>query len=109
MSETQLKKKVMAYMRERGIFCFKVAGGPRQAAGISDIIASIPPDGWFLAMELKAPDAKCEPSELQEKFLEKVAHTGGMAVCVNSFEGARDLIDAMLAVSERTKELVHAA
>ena len=93
MNETQLKNRVLNYLRSRDIFCVKIAGGPRQAAGIADILAVLPPSGRLLAIELKAPGKPAQPTEIQARFLENVNRCGGYAVCVNSLEEVIDLVE----------------
>lgn len=100
MSETQLKDKVMDYMRQRGIFCMKIAGGPRQAAGIADILAVVPPAGFFLAIELKAPGKPPWPTALQARFLDNVQKAGGMSACLNDFNDAVSFIESCLSYAQ---------
>jgi hypothetical protein len=41
------------------------------------------PDGWFLAVEVKAPHGRLSPE--QSAFLEKVRSLGGVAVVARSY------------------------
>jgi hypothetical protein len=93
VTETQLKEKVKDYLKAKGIFGFKIAGGPRQRAGISDFLIVIPPTGQLLAMELKAPGKLNELTDLQKNFLEKVSNAGGFACAVDNLESAKSIID----------------
>lgn len=54
-------------------------------------------------MELPTPDKQLVPTDVQEKFLTRVANAGGKAVCVNSYDGAVEIIEACLAVTTRTQ------
>ena len=93
MTETQLKEKVQAYCKSLGLFCIKIAGGPRQRTGISDLLIVLPPRGRLLAMELKAPGKLNEITPIQQNFLKHVDTVGGVAVGVDTLEMARSFID----------------
>lgn len=61
-------------------------GGFRPAAkkGVSDILAILPPDGRFLAIEIKTGRDKLSPE--QEGFLRNVEKMGGIGLVVKDFE-----------------------
>ena len=89
MLESALTRRVQARLKDYGVFAFKVAGGARQRAGISDLIGVLP-DGKFLAIELKRPGKYWLPwdgcTELQKKFLQTVAKNGGRGFACDSVE-----------------------
>ena len=89
--ETRLKKQFVAWVRKReSVWFFKVAGGIRQRVGIPDFLLCV--NGYFLALELKAPDDTPVPTRAQRVQLEKIRAAGGGAFVVNT------LADAKLAV-----------
>lgn len=105
MTETQLKEKVKAYAQKLGLFPIKIAGGPRQRAGISDLLIVIPPRGKLLALELKAPGKLREVTPLQMEFLRKIDQAGGIAVAVDTLDAARQIIDWAMIAEARQLEL----
>lgn len=96
MNETQLKNKVKDHAKSKGVFCIKVAGGPRQRVGISDLLMVVPPRGRLLAMELKAPGHLKEVTPAQIHFLGQVTAMGAIAVAVDDEEQAKRVIDTMI-------------
>lgn len=96
--ESKLSREIMAALRARGIWCFKVHGGPMTMAGVPDIIACIPveipvalPDGIglmaddqmigkFVGFETKTPTGD-DPSPIQVRVHEKIRAACGQ-VCV---------------------------
>ena len=93
MNETEIVKKIIAYLRTvPGCFCWKEHGGMYGTAGIPDIISCI--DGKFIAFEVKTATGKT--TALQERTIERIHNAGGVAVVVRS-------VDDVKAVIEETK------
>ena len=72
MNETQLKTKVLKYLRSfEGVWVWKVSD--QFTAGIPDIIGCY--KGVFFAIELKV--GKNKPTRLQNKVLDMIRNSGG--------------------------------
>ncbi len=56
---------------------------PSQKAGVSDILAVLPPTGTFLAIEVKTGRDTLRPA--QEGFLASVTAAGGLVLVVHNF------------------------
>jgi len=67
-----------------GIPHWKIWQGAMSFKGIADILGVLPPDGKFLAIEVKRPGRK--PTERQRQFLEQVEAAGGIALVAYSVE-----------------------
>lgn len=61
-------------------------------SGVSDLCFSIPPNGRFAALELKAPGEKPTPN--QREFIEAVAASGGLSDWADSVEKAVAILKA---------------
>jgi hypothetical protein len=59
--------------------------------GTSDILACLPPEGRFLALEVKRPGEKLTPE--QSAFLTWIASAGGIGARVTSCQDVMDLLD----------------
>lgn len=88
--ETKVTKAIMAYLKKRGIWCFKVAGGPMQQRGVPDIICSV--TGAFVALEVKRPGLG-RLTDLQALTIERIREAGGVAEVVTSVEEAAAVIE----------------
>jgi Holliday junction resolvase len=89
--EKQFENKIKDYLRSRGAWVFKVAGGGFQRSGIPDLLCCL--NGKFLAIEVKAERGK--PSDLQLWNIEKIRQSGGVA-CVlypHQWEEFKDMIE----------------
>jgi len=76
MTEAAYARKLRAAIKEEfgaGVVVVKAHGGPRQEAGISDLLLCV--GGIFVAIELKQHRGK--PTPLQAEFLRRVAIAGG--------------------------------
>ena len=89
--ETQLKEKVLKALRARGAFAEKIHGGMYQRAGIPDILLCY--RGRFVAIELKAPNAKLEPSPEQARCIKEIDDAGGKTLVANSILQCTALLD----------------
>lgn len=77
-AEKQFENKIKGFLKEQGAWFIKYwAGSQFTKDGIPDILACI--NGYFVAIEVKAPNGK--PSELQLYNIRKIREAGGFA-CV---------------------------
>jgi hypothetical protein len=89
--ESKLSRAIMSALRARGIFCFKIHGGPTMMAGLTDIVACVPvwtanaPSaprtrlGLFIGFETKMPGGVVSP--IQEHRHAEIRAASGL-VCV---------------------------
>jgi len=89
MLEQKLQSKVIKYLKSNGYYCVKVITAT--VAGIPDILCCSP-SGQFVAIELKKPDVKAEPSALQKYNLEQIQKRNGIAICANSLKTIKDIL-----------------
>jgi len=91
--ESKVTKAIMAYLKGRGVWCFKVAGGPMQQRGVPDIICCW--GGSFVALEVKRPELG-RLTDLQALTIERIRAAGGVAEVVTSVEEAVAVIDRVV-------------
>jgi hypothetical protein len=108
--ESAIQRKILDYLKVKGIFHFRVNTGgvmrmgrwtpsPNITKGVADIIAIKSEHdpicecqfGRFLAIEVKRPGLK--PSEDQEKFLRSVTDAGGIAIVAYSLADVRAIFE----------------
>lgn len=110
--ESKLSRQIMSALRARGIWCFKVHGGPFTMAGVPDIIACVPveipvalPDGIglmaedqmygiFVGFETKTPTGG-NPSPIQARQHDKIRSACGHVYVPRSVEDAVAAITAL--------------
>lgn len=102
--ESKLSRDIMDALRARGVFCFKVHGGPTMMAGLPDIIACVPADGcipnsrdgWnhhidriglFVGFETKLPEGD-QPTAIQRHVHNKIRNAYGHVYVVRSVDDA---------------------
>ena len=90
--ESKLSRAIMAALRNRGIWCFKVHGGPMTMAGVPDIIACVPVRspvavGIFVGFETKTPTGG-NPSPIQHHQHDKIRAACGHVFVPRSVEDA---------------------
>jgi len=95
--ESQLSRKIIAKIRDRGGFAFKIQGGPTMMAGVPDIIICY--RGLFLGVETKLPSGQV--SQIQKHVHGQIRAAGGTVVVVRSEEEADRLISAIDAIATR--------
>lgn len=76
-AESQLSRKIMEELRQDGVFCFKIHGGPTMMAGLPDIIACV--DGIFVGFETKMPDERDNVSLKQRSVHTQIRAADGLA------------------------------
>lgn len=101
--ESKLSRQIMSALRARGIWCFKVHGGPFTMAGVPDIIACVPvqadpppmpPIGIFVGFETKTPTGG-NPSPIQARQHDKIRAACGHVYVPRSVEDAVAAITAL--------------
>jgi hypothetical protein len=95
--ESKITKSIMAYLKKRGVWFFKVAGGPMQQRGVPDIICCV--TGSFVALEVKRPGVG-RLTDLQALTIERIRDAGGVAEVVTSVEEAAAVLDALVEKTE---------
>jgi Holliday junction resolvase len=95
--EGKVKAKVVALLKDLGVYYFYPATFGMGRSGVPDIICCV--DGLFLAIECKAGSNK--PTPLQIREIEAIRLVGGTAIVVNetNIEMVRPLISKL-----KTKE-----
>lgn len=106
--ESKLSRDIMAALRARGIFCFKIHGGPTMMAGLPDIIACVPISaevdygtyvdesnlGLFVGFETKTPTGG-DPTPVQEHVHFRIGEAYGKVFVVRSVQDAVDAIETI--------------
>ena len=77
--EKKVKAKVVAILKELGVYYFYASTGGYGASGVPDIIGCY--KGRFFGIECKA--GKGKPTPLQEKNIAQIIAQGGLAIVVN--------------------------
>lgn len=105
MSETDLVRAIVKYLRVQGFYCWRQntgavrfqRGGGKKAGfvrfgepGISDILG-VTLEGKFLAIEVKLPGNRPTPN--QQEFLSKIKAFGGVAFVATCIEDVRDKLE----------------
>ena len=103
--ESKLSRAIMTALRNRGIWCFKVHGGPMTTAGVPDIIACVPvirPKGattWevvgiFVGFETKTPSGG-DPSPIQQHQHDKIRAACGQVFVPRTVQDSVDAIESL--------------
>ena len=79
--EAKVKKKVVAILKELGAYYFYPVTGGYGQSGVPDIVGCH--KGKFFGIECKA--GKNKPTPLQQKNLDSIAKTGGIALVINEY------------------------
>jgi hypothetical protein len=87
--ESRIKRRVVAALKELGLWYFFPASGAFGQAGIPDIIA-IAPNGQFIGIECKADPSK-KPTALQVQCGRKIKAAGGRWFLIRSYEDVDNL------------------
>lgn len=92
--EKRVKDKVVKILKEFGVYYFFPATYGFGRSGVPDIVCCF--EGNFFAIECKA--GKNKPTALQEREIEAIRKTKGVALVVNeeNIEHVRILIEEML-------------
>ena len=92
--EKMFENKIKRYLKERGCYRVKYHGNYYSENGTPDILACV--NGYFLAIEVKAPEGKA--SELQLTKIADIRKAGGFAYVVypSGWFKLKDIIDGLL-------------
>lgn len=93
MKEADLSKAIVVKMKKRGAWAVKIAGGPRQGAGLPDIMACYA--GRFLGIEVKLPGKEKTVTVLQQARLDAMLAAGGVVGLVTSWEQVARILDTI--------------
>ena len=82
--ERVLKRDVLNWLNLQGCYVFTQGMHTRTGGrcGTPDILACVPPEGRFLAIELKVADGRLEPAQATE--IERIRAAGGCAMVAYS-------------------------
>lgn len=88
--EAKVKAKVVATLKDEGVYYFFPVTGGYGRSGVPDIVCCV--NGWFFAIECKAGTNK--PTLLQVNEIERIRRANGVAVVVNeaNWDMVRDLV-----------------
>jgi Holliday junction resolvase len=84
MSEKQLQKKVVEFLRKTGAWFYHPREWKKGTDGIPDIIGCL--DGKFFAIELKNPEIKDPKKKLrpeQKNVINQIKQSGGFVLVTN--------------------------
>lgn len=73
MNESQITESIKRALKREGWWVFKIQGGPRQVAGIPDLLCC--KHGIAVWLEVKTPDGKL--SKLQSARMQEIRLRGG--------------------------------
>jgi hypothetical protein len=106
--EKPIENAILEYLKQIGIFAWKnqstgmwdptkklyrKSWNKNHINGVSDILGILP-DGRFLAIEVKTPKPnKTYPSKNQREFIERITHSGGMAIVARCVGDVSDALD----------------
>lgn len=95
--EKLFENKIKKYLKEKGCYEVKYHGNGYSTNGTPDILACV--NGYFLAIEVKAPEGK--PSELQLVKIDDIRKAGGLAYVVypSGWFKLKEIIDGLLVES----------
>ena len=80
-AESKLSRKIMAALRLKGYFCFKVHGSEFMMSGLPDIIVCA--EGLFIGLETKLPSTRgnVSPRQVYVHSLINAAEGTALVVC----------------------------
>lgn len=83
--EGRVKAKIKAYLKTVP-YCwfFMPIGGAYSTHGTPDIIGHV--NGWFFAIEVKAPGKVSHTTKLQDKALKDIAEAHGVSMVVDNVD-----------------------
>ena len=94
MTESQLKRKIILYIKENYSNCFVYCPHDFTMSGIPDILICL--HGRFIAIELKMKDKnKGSKFVLQQFILSLIRKAGGIAEVCYSLDEVKNLLDKM--------------
>ena len=108
--ESKVKAGIKRLLDKLGIWYYMPVAGPFAVHGIPDFICCW--DGWFLAIEAKAPGKLGTLTYHQQKKIDEINAAKGFAVAVDSVEVLRELLtklndERLLRVVDRSETDPH--
>lgn len=88
--ESRISSAILDALKAAGIFAFKVHGGPRQMAGVPDILACV--EGIFVGLEVKVPEKRNNTSARQDYVHGLIRASGGVTEVVCSVPEAMEVV-----------------
>jgi hypothetical protein len=84
--ERELKRDVVNWLNLQGCYVFTQGMHTRTGGrcGTPDILACVPPEGRFLAIELKVADGRLKPAQATES--ERIRNAGGCAIVAHTLQ-----------------------
>ena len=98
-SENVIQREIMEYLKMRGIPATRNHAGRVHVgshwinlgkAGFPDVLACLPPHGFFLGLEIKKPGE--ELSGMQEKVKFDIEQAGGTVLRISSIQELNELL-----------------
>lgn len=86
--EKKVKVKVVAFLRDAGVYYFSPATWGMGRSGVPDLVCCVA--GKFLAIECKANGNK--PTALQRAEINGIIESGGTAIVVDETNWERELV-----------------
>jgi len=83
MTEADLTRKLIKYLKSQGAYAVKIHGN-MYTAGLPDIVGCY--NGVFLGLEVKKPGRVNTLTKLQAKTLDDISDSGGVACVVTDIE-----------------------
>lgn len=87
--EARVGAAIRNWLTERGVFVFKVHGGPMMMAGLPDLIACV--KGRYVGIEVKMPGNT--PSARQRYVHRKIENAGGEVIVAYGIDDVRHLVN----------------
>lgn len=87
--EAKLSSKILHEWKKRGVWCYKVHGGPMQMAGVPDICGVY--KGLSIWCETKI--GRNKTSKIQDQKISEIRQAEGLVVVAYTLEEALGLID----------------
>ena len=94
-AEKNFENKVKKFLKDKGAWVLKYWGGAAYTkSGIPDLLVCF--NGWFLGIELKAPNGR--PSDLQLYNLREIEKAGGIGILLypKDYESFNIFLNAFL-------------
>lgn len=89
-AESARSRKIMAALRLKGYFCFKVHGSETMMSGLPDVIVCA--EGYFIGLETKMPAKYGNTSAIQDLRHDQIRAAGGECHVVVSVQDALDTV-----------------
>lgn len=99
--ESRLSRQIMAALRGRGAFVFKVHGSEFMMAGLPDVIGCY--RGRFIAVETKMPGGRL--SKVQVHVITKLRAAGARVVVAHSVAEAMQVLDGEVTPGDAVEAL----